>query len=719
MRIALIFPPATDPRAPQLALPALAAAMRHAGVEVDLIDCNLEGMLAAVRPERLLAAGRRLHDRNGPGARQWSRASEQLAARMPTALAILRDRQRFFDPGDYTAARDTLAHGLGLASAAAPRPLTFGLLPIRYDVDGVDPHAIDDLIAVTADRGANLFADTWEEDLYPRLASTRPDLVGITITNRQQIVPGLTLARALKEQGHFVVLGGAVYTKFARQLAKLPRFFTTFADAVVVYEGETALLALVEQVGPGGARRLDQVPNLLYLDGDRVRTTRNHLESVDALRTPDFAGLPLDQYLAPYPVLPILTGKGCYFNRCKFCDIPYINHISPRAYRVRSPEHIVEDLRTLERRFGAQHFVITDEALAPKLLVQLAEALEPYASEPRHFTGYARLEPGFTAEVCRKISAAGMRKLFFGLESASQATLDHMDKGIRVADAPAILQNCRDAGIDFHVFSMIGFPEENEDSARETMRFFVDNAAVLDKPGNSFDIHPFGLELRTRYFEQASEQGVLIAPAALKKDFVIGLRAGDWQNSRGIGAERIQTLLDDEFYPELHRVFRQSHNCPVHLWSGFEEYAILYADHYRDHAFPGATCLPDLDDARPFRLRWNPAALAEAHDDMVLLSHGGRHTRVWTSVHRLLGRPVFRSTAALVAEASGDAPADEQAGLYAGLRSYTDELIGAGLLQVELAVTPRTNIQEPAHESAVAAGAAVAAVAAAVAASPR
>ena len=42
------------------------------------------------------------------------------------------------------------------------------------------------------------------------------------------------------------------------------------------------------------------------------------------------------------------------------------------------------------------------------------------AIRPR-FVGYARLEPGFTAAVCRRLHAMGVRKLFFGLESGSQA----------------------------------------------------------------------------------------------------------------------------------------------------------------------------------------------------------------------------------------------------------------------------------------------------------
>jgi hypothetical protein len=93
---------------------------------------------------------------------------------------------------------------------------------------------------------------------------------------------------------------------------------------------------------------LGAIPNVLSLDRDgRVVAGPTHVEDVRSLPTPDFTGLPLDRYLNAVPVLPIVTGKGCYFNRCKFCDIPFINHVADKPYRLRRPEQVVHDVRTL------------------------------------------------------------------------------------------------------------------------------------------------------------------------------------------------------------------------------------------------------------------------------------------------------------------------------------------------------------------------------------
>jgi len=375
-RVTLIFPPATDPRSPHLALPCLAAALRDAGCDVELLDLDVEGLHALLAPDRIAETGRRVRQRSRAGAlpgdgtlRRLGALSEGLPERLPDALAALRDPARFFDPNEFRAARDTLLDALDLISAAADAPVRYSISPIEYEVDGVDQQVLADLVGVTADRRANVFDEWWESDVFPRLDARAPVLVGVTITNRQQIIPGLSLARRLRARGHFVVLGGTVFSKFAEPLRRLPEFFERFADGVVVYEGDTAICELVSVLE--GARDFSRVPNYLYLDRGVVRFTRTHIEDVDALPTPDFSGLPLDRYLTPAPVLPILFGKGCYFNRCRFCDIPYINHVSRKAYRVRSPERIVADLVAHHRRFGCRHFEFTDEALAPRLLEEL------------------------------------------------------------------------------------------------------------------------------------------------------------------------------------------------------------------------------------------------------------------------------------------------------------------------------------------------------------
>jgi hypothetical protein len=598
-----------------LAIPSLAASLRNAGIRTSVRDLNLEGLLSLLEPSNIAdaASACRLRLQQSPEGRERERLKDVLldadyvTAHVGDAVSHLRDRELFYRPHVYHHARQCIIRALDLTSAAAG-PVRYNIGPVRYDVDGVDATTFSDLARVTADPQLNLFDRFYHDDVLAALERDWPNLVGLSILNFQQVIPGLTLARLLKSRGHFVVIGGTVFTKFVDSLLRLPEFFALFCDGVMAYEGETALKALVDQLA--GERDFADVPNFLHLDSaGRPTISCNHVERVNELPTPDFDGLPLDQYLAPEPVLPILTGKGCYFNRCKFCDIPFINHVSPKAYRLRAPERIANDIATLQGRYGVRHFEITDEALAPKLLLRLADALADYRDVNARFVGFARLEPGFTAEVCQRIHDMGVRKLFFGLESGCQETLDHMQKGIQVENAHAVLRNCLDAGIAFHVFSIVGFPEETEERARETLRFFLGDADVIGHPRNSFDIHPFSLDLRTNYSSDPTWFGIEFDRAELEShDFSIAVAR--WENTRGIGQATAARLLR-EFHRELFDTFRDYHPYPMHIWPDFGSYAVLYASHYESRPFPYRYSLPPAGDPRPVRLIWSDSMSVE------------------------------------------------------------------------------------------------------------
>lgn len=693
MHVALLFPPAVDPRAPHLAIPSLAAALKQEGARVTAMDLNLQGLLWALQRERLEGALAAVHDRLARCVDDLDQttALRSLLARAPMAidgcaeaLATLRSAEGFLDPDRYNEARALVRCGVALFAAQQPR-VCYGISNAVYEAEGCNRSLLADLVCATDDAALNLFDAQWRDDVLPQLERDRPDVVGVSILNGQQILPGLTLARMLRSAGHTVVIGGTVYAKFVRELLARPEFFRHFCHGVVPYEGEPALRALVRQGGWRDAAA--EIPNLISLDRHgRPVIGPAVAEDVDTLPTPDFSVLPLQDYLAPYPVLPILTGKGCYFNRCKFCDIPHINEVASKPYRVRRAETIAADLEHLHRAHDARHFVITDETLSPRLLLHLADAIDArpgLRGVALRFVGYARLEPGFTDAACRRIHAMGVRKLFFGLESASQAMLDHMDKGISTDVAVQVLRNCEDAGLAVHVFSMIGFPQEDEASARQTHAFFVDHAGLLGHPRHSFDIHRFGLDLRTDYFEQAGRHAITIdRPHLARRDFPLSVER--WSNPQGLPPDRVETLLI-EFEHHLHRLYRGTHLYPDQHWPGFEEYAVIYGDHYDSVEFAFRTALPGPGDGQSFVLRWAPRCRVgppDAAGDRALWGPSGE-ARVGALAWQLLEPlPVAGDVAAFMdtLAARVELAAADRAAFEDEVRELVDELLAQRLL---------------------------------------
>src|SRR5580658_2721408 len=237
-RVALIYPPGGDPRAPRLPLPALAAVLREAGVQVGLFDLDIDGVLSLLRPARLLEAGIRIREKAVQAGSDQRHQLERAAFRAPelaqsisAALATIRDPVQFCDPARLNGARERLYDSLDLVSLAASRRLRYQTEVLRYEVDGIDPSRFPDLLDVTADPAANLFEDHWNAEVLPALESGGYDLVGISLTLRWQIIPGLSLARRLRRKGFRVVLGGTAIAKVSHRLPHLPQFFTEFADA--------------------------------------------------------------------------------------------------------------------------------------------------------------------------------------------------------------------------------------------------------------------------------------------------------------------------------------------------------------------------------------------------------------------------------------------------------------------------------------------------------
>jgi radical SAM superfamily enzyme YgiQ (UPF0313 family) len=71
----------------------------------------------------------------------------------------------------------------------------------------------------------------------------------------------------------------------------------------------------------------------------------------------------------------------------------------------------------------------------------------------------------------RMMRDAGFRFLLFGLESASQLTLDRINKGIKVQDIVDGCKWAKQAGLNPHLTVMMGYPWEDYAMAKKTIDF--------------------------------------------------------------------------------------------------------------------------------------------------------------------------------------------------------------------------------------------------------
>ncbi len=566
MKAFLVFPPHWLPTMPHLALPMLTASLRATGIEVIQRDLNVEvfdSLLTQAYLEDSLArlASEPPATLTPTTVRHALDHGADLARRVTSAKAVIRDA-RFYDGQTSVEAFMTLVQGLELASMPF-HPTEFQIT--RF----VPPGSVDSsrtLLQLVEDPGRNPFYAVFQRGIVQDILHELPDLVGISIPTMDQMLAGMTLAYLLKRAGSpaHVTIGGPHITMLREQLLKTPALFDLF-DSAVVFAGEGPLLRLMETIDQGHA--LSKVPNLIYRERGRVRATpvvpAGDCAVADS-RGPDFDGLPLDRYLTPELILPLLSSYGCYHGKCAFCNVGYGG---PDRFRMMDPDLVVDQMRALRQRYGSRHFFFSDEALTPRTLRVLSTRLAE-GGDDLAWCGCARLDPGLTRELLETMASGGCRMLLFGLETAAESTIARMHKGTERQTMSRILRDSATAGMWNHAFFFFGFPGETMEAAQETVDFLYAHQDAI----HSASPGAFLLERYAPAHRDPASYGITRIQEDPVRDLAIYF---DYDVASGLDeamADRLASRLVDVL---PNKAFGQYYVA--------DSYRFLYASHLWDH----------------------------------------------------------------------------------------------------------------------------------------
>lgn len=175
-------------------------------------------------------------------------------------------------------------------------------------------------------------------------------------------------------------------------------------------------------------------------------------------------------------LLTRLSADKCHWAACKFCTIN-TQHLMPRG-RSRIDENIERNLDLLVdvlKTKRVESLILTDEALHPAILLECARRL--LAAHVRVLVrARARFTDDLTLDACQLLARAGIRFLGMGLESASPRINALFDKHFgQMIDYQRVLANLDAAGINAHIYAILGFPSETAEETALT-RDFLFNA---------------------------------------------------------------------------------------------------------------------------------------------------------------------------------------------------------------------------------------------------
>tara|TARA_B100001146_G_scaffold221710_1_gene232651 strand:- start:291 stop:2099 length:1809 start_codon:yes stop_codon:yes gene_type:complete len=488
-KVMLIFPPEWVPTAPYLALPSLAAVLRQNGIDTVLKDINVEMYDHIFTPGFLLFVKSKIQDRfkelkqNAANLSAEDAELKQMLSdyqhidldyhiqKVGRAKEIMRSEE-FYEVEKSEWALNAFREVMEYVSVAY-FPASIQFYPIESNLNVYRPWVSEDLLKVPFDNKVNVYADICRQLVLRSIRKEKPEVVGISIGTPVQLMSGITFATLIKEAfpDIHVTVGGNIITRLKDEFAKKPHFFGKAFDSMITYEGEHALVWLVEALS--GKRKMNEVSNLIYKDEEgQMHVNETYQERVDQLPPPDFDGMPWEKYFSPEKLVPYLGTRGCYWGKCTFCDhgAGYIDQ-----FRAKHAEQIVDELEYLKNKLNTKHFMFTDESFPPALFIKLPpmmveRELDIYWTTLIRFESQL-LEP----EIWDVAHKSGCRSLYYGLESANERIIKLVKKDTDIKAAKINLEQAKRVGIWSHVMCFYGFPSETEEEAEDTRRFLIEN----------------------------------------------------------------------------------------------------------------------------------------------------------------------------------------------------------------------------------------------------
>ncbi|MCI0409304.1 MAG: radical SAM protein [Acidobacteria bacterium] len=310
-------------------------------------------------------------------------------------------------------------------------------------------------------RLANFSRSTWEE-VRRTLRRFRPRILGISLFtfNRGAVLRLARVARQI-DPGIFIVAGGPHATHLAEHvLSHHPS-----VNAVAIGEGEETMRDLARALEAG--EDLRRIAGLAFREGGRiVRTSpRPAVSDLDLLPHPaaHYESFGVDRF-AQFEFL--ITSRGCPA-RCTFCSTP---EFWGTRLRYRSVDHVLDELRFLQERFGHTTVSFRDDTFTvdKKRTIELCQRI--LASGLHLLWDCQSRVNAIDEERLLWMRRAGCQHIQYGVESGSRSILDKLNKGIQLEQVIRACALTRKVGMDLSLYLITGVQGESEEDTQATLR---------------------------------------------------------------------------------------------------------------------------------------------------------------------------------------------------------------------------------------------------------
>ncbi len=503
MNVLIVFPPYSSPISPYLSAPLLAGQLEASGYNANCLDLNAEFFDYIMQKSFLTNSLQKAEtilkvpqlNFNGKlsiqnfdtysledkiqiikqvyikqDLAQNRKIYEKTIKEIDNAVAIMKSKKDFYNPNKFKKAHKTLENAFNLAvlpfcpcisnSIKLKKELfTFNYNDIKYQCcnESVNPYL-------------EYYTKKIEEGIFDQYAC-----VALSVPTIRELLPALTLSKLLKEKVNTkVVMGGNLPTRVKEAFINNPEIFDIFIDALAVCDGEDSIVEYAKYID--GKIDISQVSNLIYKNntGKIIQNEVKIYTDIENRALPSLKGLDFTKYWAPEVYFTIQSSKGCYWNKCTFCDYSYGRPI----YSIYSIDKLMNEILYLKNTYNIRLFEFVDEALRLDYFEELCDRIIEQKLDIKIYC-FFRLEKAFTQELLNKFHKAGVVAIQWGYEATSERIMKLMNKGIDSSKRLEILKMSEKAGIWNRIFAIAQFPTETEDEIIQTINTIAQNEDII------------------------------------------------------------------------------------------------------------------------------------------------------------------------------------------------------------------------------------------------
>lgn len=313
-----------------------------------------------------------------------------------------------------------------------------------------------------------------QHQLLEQIKKTNPKILGIQLFS-YDVSPSKKFLKKLKKELPLIkiILGGAHST--SEPLEVLNQFKE--ADYAFKGEAEEGLPLLVKFILKNKKINLTKIPGLIWRKENKIEINNQlYTKNLDKYGTPSwdlidprtYKEAPQGGFLKEYPYAPISTSRGCPF-RCSYCTV---HIVSGRKIRVRSIQHVLDEIKMLKNKYDVKEVHILDDAFtfSKERVIEFCEGLiKDNIKIKFSFPNGIRLD-SLDEEVLAMMKKAGVQDFNVGIESGSDKILNDMKKSLTTEMVKEKTRLIKKMGLESNGFFIIGYPTETKTDILKTIK---------------------------------------------------------------------------------------------------------------------------------------------------------------------------------------------------------------------------------------------------------